>query len=71
MTPTQQLLKATEWLRQGFHRFKVQRCGLCGQKNRVDRWRMIFRITNAVCGRCHSPIAYVTGSTSKTPRVSP
>ncbi len=51
-SPTEQLLRAAHFLRTGYTRWKVIPCPECGQRNRVDRWRLQFIRGKASCGRC-------------------
>jgi hypothetical protein len=55
-------LRAVELLKRGVTRLFFVTCGICGQKNRVDRWRLLFgRAVAAKCGRCAVVLARRTG----------
>jgi hypothetical protein len=52
------MLRAVDLLKRGKKRIEIMSCGLCGQRNRVDSWRIIFgRAVFANCGRCGARLA--------------
>ncbi len=62
MTNVLNLLRATELLRRGVARLFTMRCSVCGKRNRIDRWRLIFgRDVAANCGFCRTTLARRAG----------